>query len=455
MFGDYLMNDNKNILSQLLETAKICGVHAADAVLFETTNISISQRMGNPEGIERSENSAIGLRVFVKQKNGEIGQANVSATDMGSASLLELAERAVAMAKLAPADSDAVLASAELFPKTILDLDMLDADEPTPAWLLEQCAIAEDTARSITGITNSEGADSSYSRSRIYLATSNGFLNSYDNSYFSTSVSVLAGEGTTMERDYDFTSARHRSDLKSPKEIGLSAANRAIKRLNPRKVASCQVPVVFDPRVSKSLLSVLTSSISGSSIARGASFLKDSLNSQIFTKNIRIIDDPHIPRGFSSKPFDMEAVANKKMSLVEDGVLQAWLLDIRTANKLKMQTTGHASRGLASPPSPSSTNVYMENGILSPQELMADIKSGLYLTETFGMGINTITGDYSQGAAGFWIENGVVAYPVSEITIAGNLKNMFMGITPANDLTFRYSTNAPTIRVENMTVAGV
>ena len=448
-----------NTLTELLKTAKSCGADAADAILFETTNISISQRMNKPEGIERSENSALGLRVFVRQGSGEIGQANVSSTDIRSSAMQELSERAVAMARLAPADSNSTLAPSALYPKTILNLDLLDIDEPTPAWLLEQCSIAEDTARNVAGITNSEGADASYSRSRVSLgiAGSGGadFFGSYEESYFSTSVSVLAGENTGMERDYDFSSARHRKDLISPKDIGLSAANRAIARLNPRKVASCEAPVVFDPRVSKSLVSILTSSISGSSIARGSSFLKDSMNSQIFGGSISIIDNPHLIRGFSSKPFDMEGVANKKMELVKDGVLQTWLLDIRTANKLKMQTTGHASRGLASPPSPSATNAYMENGALSPKELLRDIKSGLYLTETFGMGINTITGDYSQGAAGLWIENGEIAYPVSEITIAGNLKEMFLGITPANDLTFRYSTNAPTIRVENMTVAGV
>jgi PmbA protein len=215
------------------------------------------------------------------------------------------------------------------------------------------------------------------------------------------------------------------------------------------------VPVIFDPRVSKSLVSILTGSISGSAIARGASFLKDSMNTQIFAKNISIIDDPHRLRGFASKPFDMEGVANKKRELVKDGILQSWLLDTRTANRLKLTTTGHASRGISSPPSPSATNAYMQVGKLTPKELRSDIKNGLYLTETFGMGINTVTGDYSQGAAGFWIENGEIAYPVSEITIAGNLKKMFKTITPANDLTFRYATNAPTLRIENMTVAGV
>ncbi len=449
------MNSDPDILNKLLGLAKKNGACGADAVFFETTSLSLSRRLGFPEGIERSENSAVGLRVFARQTSGEIGQANVSATDISTNSLQELAERAVNMAKLAPPDNDSVLASSDLFPTSIPNLDLIDTEEPKPEWLLEQCAIAEDTARNINGITNSEGADASYSRSKIYLATSNNFLQSYDSSHFSISVSVLAGSGTSMERDYDFTSARHRAGLKSAEAIGKEAARRALSRINPRKVTSCRVPVIFDPRVSKSLLSILTSSISGNSVARKASFLKDSLNCQIFAKNISIIDDPHIERGIASKPFDMEGVANKKTALVENGVLQTWLLDIRTANKLKLKTTGHASRGISSPPSPSSTNVYMQAGDITPKQLIADVKNGLYLTETFGMGINTVTGDYSQGAAGFWIENGEIAYPVSEITIASNLRDMFANLIPANDLSFRYSHNAPTVLVENMTVAGV
>ncbi len=453
------MSLDSETLLRLLEIARREGAKSADALHIENTNISIAQRMGKPEGIERSESSAVGLRVFVEKDSKEIGQATVSSTDISDNAMIEMAQRAIAMARLAPADSNSILAPAVLYPESIPELDLLDNEEPTPAWLLEQCAIAEDTARSTPGITNSEGADAGYSRASAGLAIMEngniGFCKNYEGSSFSISVSVLAGSGTKMERDYDFTSARHRSGLKSAEEIGSGAANRALKRLNPHKINSCQAPVVFDPRVSKSLLSILTSAISGSAISRGSSFLKDSMGDDIFPKNISIIDNPHIVRGLASKPFDMEGVANKKMALVENGVLKTWLLDMRTANKLKLQTTGHASRGLASPPSPSSTNVYMENGILSPAELIKDIKSGLYLTETFGMGINIITGDYSQGAAGFWIENGEIAYPVSEITIAGYLKEMFSGLTPANDLAFRYSTNAPTVRVENMTIAGV
>jgi len=437
-------------LSRLLDTAHACGADAADAVMFETVDASASQRMGKPEGIERSENRALGLRAFVGQR-----QAIVSATDTNA--LAELAERAVAMARAAPADPDGTLAPESLIARAIPNLDLFDGDEPDIEWLAGQCRQAEEAALSAEGITNSEGAEAHYSQSRVSLAIAAGrdmrFAHSYQASHFSVSVSVLAGTGTSMQRDYDFTSARHRRDLADAAGVGLNASRRALARLNPRKAATCRVPVVFDPRISRGLLNVLAGSISGTSIARGSSFLKDALHRQIFSKNVMIIDDPHIKGALGSRPFDGEGVKNGRRAIVENGVLTTWLLDMRSANKLKMTTTGHATRGIASPPSPSSSNLYMENGALSPAALMKDI-SGLYVTETFGMGINTTTGDYSQGAAGFWIENGELSYPVAEITIAGHLSDMFKTITPANDLAFRYATNAPTLRVDAMTVAG-
>jgi PmbA protein len=382
----------------------------------------------------------------------------VSSTDSSPDSLEELAHRACAMARVAAEDPFTGLAPEKLYASTLPELELCDDAEPDPTWLTQQCNLTEEAALSVKGITNSEGADAGYSRSNIHLVIDNGsgtpFAQSYASSHFSLSVSVLAGEGTNMERDYEYSSTRHRSDLLDAKTIGLIASEKTLKRLNPRKVSTCQAPVIFDPRVSRSLLSTLAGSISGSAIARGASFLKDTMGQDIFAPSITIMDNPHIVRGLGSRPFDGEGVATRKLALVENGVLTSWLLDTRSSNKLGLHTTGHASRGLASPPSPSSTNLYMEAGSLSPAELIADIKSGLYLTETFGMGINTVTGDYSQGAAGFWIENGQIAYPVSEITIAGNLRDMFKQITPANDLTFRYATNAPTLRIESMTIAG-
>ena len=447
------MSEPLDTLSWLLNHTKSLGADGADAVLFDTTDISTSRRMGKPEGLERAESKAIGLRVFIGQSS-----AMVSGTDTDKSALVELAERAVGMAKVTPPDADSTLAPASLYCLTPPDLELCDHEEPDVAWLSRQCEEAEEAALSVEGITNSEGADAHYGKSAICLAIHNGtgvsFAKQYDSSHFSIAVSVLAGIGTNMERDYDYSSTRFRDDLEEAETIGLSASEKAIKRLNPRKVPTCQVPVIFDPRVSCSLLSTLASAISGSSIARGSSFLKDRLHEAVFSSDVTIIDDPHIIRGLGSRPFDGEGVKNGKKTIVENGVLQTWLLDMRTANKLKMTTTGHAARGVASPPSPSSSNLYMKKGVLTPKELMEDIHSGLYLTETFGMGVNTTTGDYSQGAAGFWIERGQIAYPVSEITIAGNLRDMFKAITSANDLVFRYAANAPTLRVEAMTVAG-
>jgi len=446
--------DALDTISLLLDKARAGGADVADAVMFETVDISASRRMGKPEGLERSENKAVGLRAFVGQQ-----QAIVSGTDTGRQALAELAERAVSMAKATPADPDSQLAPESLYGKKIPNLDLFDGDEPNAEWLANQCKEAEEAALSVRGITNSEGADAHYGKSRINLAIANGknigFAQSYDSSHFSVSVSVLAGTGTAMERDYDFTSARHRRNLEEAASIGLRAAERTLKRLGPRKVTTCRVPVIFDPRLSRSILGILAGSISGASIARGSSFLKDSLHQKIFPESVRIIDDPHIKSGMGSKPFDAEGVKNEKRALIDNGILTTWLLDMRSANKLKMTTTGHATRGVASPPSPSATNLYMEKGKLSPTELIQDIQSGFYVTEAYGMGVNTVTGDYSQGAAGFWIENGVIAYPVSEITIAGHLREMFAHITPADDLVFRYATNAPTLRIESMTIAGV
>jgi PmbA protein len=447
------MNSALDTLSALLETARHHGADSADAVLFETTDVSMSQRLGKPEGLERSENRAVGLRAFVGKQ-----QAVVSSNDMLPDTLSELAARAVAMAKAAPADPDSGLAPADLYPTSIPDLELYDPKEPSSEWLAEQCRRAEESARAVKGITNSEGADAHYSKSTIALAIASSkgitFAQSYPSSHFSVSVSVLAGSGTNMERDYEFTSAHHVSDLEDAEKVGTAAAERALKRLNPRRIATCRVPIIFDPRISKGLVGTLANAVSGAAIARGSSFLKDAMGSPVFSKHVTIMDDPHIKRGHASKPFDGEGVRNSKRALVETGVLKSWLLDIRTANKLKLQTTGHATRGIASSPSPSSTNLYMQPGTMSVSELLKDTGTGFYVTETFGMGINTVTGDYSQGAAGFWIENGEIAWPVSEITIAGSLKDMFASITPANDLVFRYGTNAPTLRVESMTVAG-
>ena len=257
-----------------------------------------------------------------------------------------------------------------------------------------------------------------------------------------------------MERDYDYTGAVYAADMMTPEDVGKNAGEKAVKRLNPRKADTVQAPVIYDPRVSRGLLGHLSSAINGASVARDTSFLKDKMGQQIFPAAINIIDDPHRARGLRSKPFDGEGVTNKRRLVIEDGVLTTWILDLRSSRQLGLETTGHASRGAGSPPSPSSTNLYMEAGNKTPAALMADIKSGLYVTELIGFGINGLTGDYSRGAAGFWIEDGKIAYPVSEVTVAGNLNDMFLNLTPANDLDFRYGVDAPTIRIDGLTIAG-
>ncbi|HEY3638971.1 MAG TPA: metallopeptidase TldD-related protein, partial [Rhizomicrobium sp.] len=291
-------------------------------------------------------------------------------------------------------------------------------------------------------------------RSEIALATSEGFFGRYAGTSLSIGVAVLAGEGTAMERDYDSVSARHSTDLESSELVGKRAGERTIARLNPRKAKSQSVPVIFEPRVSAGLVGNFAGAISGASIARGVSFLKDSMGQEVFAPGISIIDDPHRLRGLRSKPFDGEGVRNQRVALIENGVLKTWILDCASAKQLGLQTTGHAARGTGGPPSPSTTNLYMEPGKLTPAQLIADIAEGFVVTELMGMGVNMVTGDYSQGASGFWIENGKIAYPVAGVTIAGNLKDMFRRLTPADDLEFRHGTNAPTLRIEGMTVAG-
>ena len=267
-------------------------------------------------------------------------------------------------------------------------------------------------------------------------------------------MTAIAGSGTGMERDYDYSSVRHAADLESPEKIGRTAGERTVERLNPRKVITRKVPVVFDRRVAGSLVSHLASAVNGASVARKTSFLRDKMGQKLFADGIRIIDDPLRKRGLRSHPFDGEGVAGKKLALIDDGFLRSWILDCATARELGLTTTGHASRGVSSTPSPGASNLHLEAGKLSPEELIADITDGFYVTDLIGMGVNMVTGDYSRGASGFWIENGKRSYPVSEVTIAGHLLDMFRTIVPADDLEFRHGINAPTLRLEGLTVAG-
>ena len=443
------MSDRIALLESLIAKAKRLGAEAADAVVFDSVSSSVSYRLGKLEEVERSESSDLGLRVFIGKK-----QAAVASTDLGARALDQLAERAVAMARTTPEDPYCGLAPREFLAKSWPSLDLEDKHEPSSERLVELAKNCEGAAREVKGITNSEGATAGWGRGAVALVTSEGFAGAYATTSITVSASVLAGEGTQMERDYDFSSARHVADLGDPQEVGRSAAERTLRRLNPRKVKSQAVPVIFDPRVSNSIVGHLAGAINGISIARGTSFLKAKMGQRIFPAGTRIVDDPHIARGVRSKPFDGEGVANRAMNLIEDGVLQTWLLDSASARQLGLTTTGHAARGTGGPPSPSTSNLYLVPGKQTPEQLMADIRDGLYVTELIGMGVNGVTGDYSRGAAGFWIENGKITYPVSEITIASNLNDIFANITPANDLIFKYGTNAPTLRIEGMTVAG-
>ena len=438
------------LLSDILDAAKKAGADAADAVVYNAASLSVACRMGELEKLERAESNDLGLRVFVGRR-----QAMVSSTDFEPSTLKEVVERAVAMATAAPEDPYCGLADPCQIVTDPPLIDICDNSEPANEALIDAARAAEDAARAVPGITNTEGAETGWSRAEIAIAATNGFARTYSTSSHSLAASVIAGEGTAMERDYDYTSAVYYDDLEKPVDIGRSAGERAVKRLNARKVKTQQVPVIYDPRISGGLVRHYAGGINGSSIARGTSFLKDSMGKKIFADGINIIDDPHRPRGFRSKPFDAEGLPNTKKALAENGVLTTWVLDLAAARQLGLESTGNASRGTSSPPSPAVTNLYMEPGIQSPAELMADIENGFYITELIGMGINMITGDYSRGATGFWIENGEITYPVSEMTIAGSLKDMFANLVPADDLVFRYGTDAPTIRIDGMTVAGV
>jgi PmbA protein len=312
---------------------------------------------------------------------------------------------------------------------------------------------AEQAGLAVKGVSKSGGASASAGIGGMVLVTSEGFSGAYLGSRHSVSMMAIAGEGTGMERDYDYSSALHAADLESPETIGRRAGERAVRRVNPRKVATRRMPVIFEPRVAGSIVGHLAGAVNGASVARKTSFLRDKMGETLFPAGITIIDDPLRRRGQRSHPFDGEGVAVRKLALIENGVLKSWLLDSATARELKLVTTGHAQRGTASP-SPGPTNLHLEPGTLTPEQLIAETGEGLYVTDLIGSGVNLVTGDYSRGASGFWIENGKPTYPVSEITIAGHLTEMFRTLTPANDLTFRYGTNAPTLRVEGLTVAG-
>ncbi len=437
-------------VEQLIKSALKAGADAADAVAISGHSRSVSWREGKLEDVEGSEGTDIGLRAFVGRR-----QAITSTSNMTPAALDELVARTVAMAKAAPEDPHCgLLDEASLLSGAPKNLDLFDATDPGLDALKDQARAAEDAVRSVRGVTNSDGASASMSTRQIALATSTGFARTYDSTSFGVSVSAIAEADGVMERDYDYSSARHWADLDGATEIGRSAGNLTVRRLGAKQLKSGRMPVVFAPRVANSLIGHLVGAISGDAIARGSSFLKGAMNSEVFAPSVSIIDDPLRPRGLRSRPFDGEGAPTTVTHLIDKGVLKTWMLNAATARQLNLGITGHASRGVGSVPGISGSNLYMTAGPISPHDLIGEIDDGFYVTELIGMGVNGVTGDYSRGAAGLRIEGGTLTHAVSEVTIAGNLKDMFKNLTPANDLEFRYGINAPTVRIDGMTLAG-
>ncbi len=442
-------SDLTDLAQRLVSAARRAGADQADALAVRSVSLSVDVREGAVEESQRSEGDDLGLRVIVGHK-----QAVVSTNDLKGNGFDALAERAVAMARAAPEDRFSGLADPAQLAQKLPALDLIDPAMPDVGLLESRAREAEVAALAVKGVTKSGGASAAAGIGGMVLVTSHGFHGATIASRHSIAMTAIAGDGTGMERDYDFSSTLHAADLDGAELIGRRAGERAVERLNPRKVATRRVPVVFDARISGSLVGHLANAANGAAIVRKTSFLREKLGAKIFASGIHIIDDPLRPRGLRSRPFDAEGVAGRKLDLVQDGVLASWILDCATARELDLTTTGHAQRGVSSTPSPGASNLHLVPGTKSPDELIADIDDGFYVTDMIGMGVNLVTGDYSRGASGFWIEKGVRTFPVSEVTIAGHLFEIFASLTPANDLVFRYGTNAPTVRVEGMTVAG-
>ncbi|MBI5166095.1 MAG: TldD/PmbA family protein [Magnetospirillum sp.] len=442
--------DPLSLLDDVVARARRAGADAADAVLIDAVSLSGAWRLGKLERLERSEGGDVGLRVLIGRR-----QAMVSSSDRSAAALDELVERAVAMARTVPEDPYAGLAEPGQLATGFPELDCCDPVEPAADTLVDMARRAEDCARAVPGVTNSEGADAGWGRSQVSVVASNGFSHAYGRTSASLSAAVLAGDAVTgMERDYDYSVAVHFADLARPEDIGPEAGRRTVRRLGARKMRSCKVPVVYDPRVARGLIGSLAGAINGASVARGTSFLKNMLGQRVFAPGVRVVDDPLRRRGLRSHPCDGEGLPARPLAVIDDGILTSWLLDLRSARQLGMSSTGHASRGTSSPPSPSPSNLALEAGPVTAAELIGDIPEGLYVTDLFGQGVNMVTGDYSRGAAGFWIEDGEIAFPVSEITIAGHMTAMFGALIPANDLDLRHGIDSPTVRIDGMTVAG-
>lgn len=435
-----------DLVSRLVDAARMAGADASDAVAVRSRSKGVSVRLGKVESTDAAESDDVSLRVFVGDR-----VASVSAT--ASSDPHALAERAVAMAKVSPPDRFQTLADSDRLAGEIEDLDLFDATEIDAERLREDALAAEDAALAIDGVTNSGGSGASAGLGGLVLATSHGFLGHYTASRFSRSVSAIAGEGTGMERDYDFSSRLHFADLDAPEDIGRKAGERAVRRLKPRKAATGPVTIVCDPRMARGIAGHLAAAINGASVARKTSFLRDMMGKQVASAAITVTDEPRRRRGPSSRPFDGEGVAGEALTMVDKGVLQHWFLSTSTGRELGLPTNGRGVRA-ASSVSPSSTNLAIEPGEQSPEQLIRSLRSGFYVTEVFGQGVNMVSGEYSRGASGFWIENGEIAWPVSEVTIAANLRDMFLNMTPADDLDRNFGTAAPTLMIEGMTLAG-
>jgi PmbA protein len=441
---------DENLLHDVVAAARAAGADAAEAVFAKRASLSVTVRLGELEEVEREESRDLGLRVFVGKR-----QAAVSGSDVSKAARDKLVERVVAMARLAPEDPYAGFAPQERLARgPYPDLDLFDATEQNAEALEAAARAAEDAARSVEGVTNTDGGSASWSSSAWRLVTSDGFSGPHRATGFSLSASTIAGEGSSMERGGEGRSTRHLEDLPAPEVIGLEAGKRSVQRLGARKIASTTAPVIFENRLAASLFGPLLGAISGPAVARGVSFLKDRMGQRLFSPGIDIVDDPHRLRGLGSSPFDDEGVANKRMKLVDDGVLTSWLLNSAAARQLGLETTGHASRGLAGPPGVSTSNVTLSPGARDLAGLMSDAKAGVLVTSMFGPSINANTGDWSVGCSGFWFEGGEIAWPVTEITVAGNLMEMFQRLIPGSDLEIRGAANAPSILIDALAIAG-
>ncbi|WP_057462261.1 TldD/PmbA family protein [Pseudovibrio sp. POLY-S9] len=430
----------------LVEAAKAAGADAADAIAVTGMSLSVSVREGKVENTDRAEGNDVTLRVFV-------GKQVASISSNASDDPAELAARAVEMAKVTPEDPYAGLAEPERLLKDIPQLDLIDPREVNAEELTRTALDAEAAALAVEGVSKSGGAGASWGLSGIVLVTSHGFVGAYQRSRSGFSMTAIAGEGTGMERDYEFDSRTYWDDLMSAEEVGRIAAERTVRRLNPRQLETRKAPVVYEPRTARSLLGHFAGAINGASIARGTSFLKDKMGQQVFGKGITISDDPFKARGGGTAPFDAEGTGAEYLNMIEDGILGHWFLDGYAARELGLTSNGRARRS-GSSTSPSATNLTLQAGEKTPEEILRDIGEGLLVTDLIGHGANGVTGDYSRGASGYWVENGEIAYPVSEITIAGNLKDMFLNLTPASDLDERYAVATPTVVIEGLTIAG-